>query len=300
MTMSASMKAGIRRAGWLAFALGAWVSGIASPAVRVTAVEPRVWRAEFHSEALKRTMPFLVILPEGCELASAARIPVIYFLHGLGRDETTLLGDDFTRCMILSRRCAIVLPRGEDGWYVDSPVDPTARYATYLDEVIATVEVCFPVRQDMAGRAIGGWSMGGYGAAYNFARRNADFAALATIIGILDYPRDDIEPADQNYPVQPCFGRDRAVWADLNPRLLIGRLSPRPMFVAYAEDTPERKMNEGFLADARAHGAPVRELRLPGRHVFSVVREALPAALGFLELVLTPNPSGSVSDRTQR
>jgi S-formylglutathione hydrolase FrmB len=238
MTVSAPIKAGIRRAGWFAFALGAWVSGIASPAVRVTAVEPRVWRAEFQSGVLKRTMPFLVILPEGCEPASAARVPVIYFLHGRGRDEATLLGDDLTRSIILSRRCALVLPRGEDGWYVDSRVDPTARYATYLDEVISTAEACFPVRQDMAGRAIGGWSMGGYGAAYNFARRSGDFAALATIIGIVDYPRDDIEPADQNYPVQSCFGRDRAVWADLNPRTLIGRASARPMFVAYAEDPP--------------------------------------------------------------
>ena len=297
--MSAPINAGIRRAGWFAFALAAWVGGMASPAVRVTTLEPQVWRAEFHSEALNRTMPFLVILPEGCELASAARTPVIYFLHGRGREEATLLGDDFTRRTVLSRRCAIVLPRGEDGWYVDSRIDPTARYATYLDEVIATAEACFPVRQDMAGRAIGGWSMGGYGAAYNFARRSGDFAALATVIGIVDYPRDDITPADQNYPVQSCFGRDRAVWADLNPRLLVGRVSPRPMFVAYAEDTPERKMNEGFVADARAHGAPVRELRLPGRHVFSVVREALPSAFGFLELVLFPNPSVSISNQTQ-
>jgi hypothetical protein len=63
---------------------------------------------------------------------------------------------------------------------------------------------------------------------------------------------------------------------------------------------PERKINEGFVAEARADGDAVRELRLPGRHVFSVVREALPAALGFLELILIPNPSGSISNQTQR
>jgi hypothetical protein len=45
-------------------------------------------------------------------------------------------------------------------------------------------------------------------------------------------------------------------------------------------------MNEVFIDEARKLGFPVRELRIPGPHIFWVVREAMPAALGFLELQL--------------
>ena len=254
--------------------------------VRVKPLEPRVWQTEFHSAALNRIMPFLVILPEGCELSSAERIPVIYFLHGRGRDEKTLLADDFSRRPLLTSRCAIVLPRGEDGWYIDSPIISQDRYASYLDEVIAAAEAAFPLRRDAPGRAIGGWSMGGYGAAYTFARRHGDFAALASIIGILDYPRDDILPAEQNYPVQPRFGGEPEVWRRLNPRLLLSGMPQRPLFVAYADLAPERQMNEAFIAQGRLLRMAVTEMRIPGGHVFAVVREALPAALAFLELQL--------------
>lgn len=272
--------------------LGVAVSGYASTwEVRVKPLEPRVWQADFRSAALGREMRFLVILPEGTGRDSLVPAPVIYFLHGRGRDETTLLGDDFSRRTLLASHCAIILPRGEDGWYVDSPVVAGDRYATYLDEVIAAAEATFPLRKDASGRAIGGWSMGGYGAAYTFVRRNGDFAALASIIGILDYPRDDIKPVDQNYPVQPRFGEKPEIWHRLNPRRLISTVAKRPLFVAYADLAPERQMNEAFIAQGRSLGMSVTELRIPGGHVFAVVREALPAALAFLELQLIAPPT---------
>jgi S-formylglutathione hydrolase FrmB len=288
MSFLSTTTAKFRCAWFFGFILWAVVGTSASPEVRVNLLESRVWRADFHSAALDRDMRFLVILPQGSAMSSAVRMPVIYFLHGRGRDEMTLLSDDFLRHLLLASRCAIVLPRGEDGWYVDSPVVSEDRYAAYLDEVIAAAEENFPLRQDMAGRAIGGWSMGGYGAAYTFTRRYGDFAALATIIGILDYPREEVQPVDQNYPVQPRFGNDHEAWRRLNPRWLLSAEPKRPLFVAYADRAPERQMNEAFIGEARSLGLSVTEMRIPGEHVFAVVREALPAALYFLELQLIP------------
>jgi len=265
------------------------LSGVVIRAALAAKVEPaelRIWSCAFQSAALDREMRFMVVLPSATR--ETAPVPVIYFLHGRGRDENTLLADEFCRHALLASRCAVVLPRGLDGWYVDSPVVAEDRFAQYVDEVIAVAEENFPLRHDRAGRAITGWSMGGYGAAYTFFRRPDDFAALATIIGLIDYPRAPIEPPGQNYPVQPRFGADPAVWRKLNPRWQLARAAPRPLLVAYAENAPERQMNEAFLAEARAHGWPARSLRIPGEHVFSVVREALPAVLGFLELELIP------------
>ena len=275
---------------WLVSLLGGCVALAASaaPAAKIAALEPRIWSCEFHSAALGRDMRFVVVLPSPTR--ETAPVPVIYFLHGRGRDETTLLGDEFSRRQLLASRCALVLPRGLDGWYMDSPVVPEDKFAGYVDEVMALAEENFPVRRDGAGRAITGWSMGGYGAAYTFVRRAGDFAALATIIGIIDYPRAEVGPADRNYPVQPRFGTDPTVWAKINPRLLLAGTARKPLLVAYADRAPECGMNEAFIAEAKTLDFPVRELRIPGEHVFAVVREALPAVLGFLELQLFPPP----------
>jgi S-formylglutathione hydrolase FrmB len=273
----------------LAGVAGSVAAGCLALTVQVAPAGPRTWSGDFHSAALDRDMRFMVMLP--ADMRAGERVPVIYLLHGRGRDETTLLADEFCRRQLRGSRCAIVLPRGEDGWYLDSPVVPGDRYAGYLDEVISAAEEHFPLRRDGGGRALAGWSMGGYGAAYTFVRRPGDFAALATIIGIVDYPRTEMEPRDQNYPVQPRFGADPAAWRGFNPRLGLAGVAPRPLLVAYADRAAERQMNEAFIAEAKGRGFPVRELRIPGEHVFAVVREALPAVLAFLELQLLPPPA---------
>lgn len=268
---------------------GAVASAAATPEIsptdpEISLVEPRIWSCTFASRALGTTMRFLVILPEGATLASAP-LPAIYFLHGRGRHERTLLENEETRRRVLASPCAVVLPRGRDGWYVNSPVVPADRYADYLDEAMALAERHFPLGRGARSRAIGGWSMGGYGAAYTAARRG-DFAALAPIIGILDYPRPDIAERGQNYAVQPRFGADPVTWATLNPRRMLPGLRGTPLFVAYADKAAERQMNEVFIADALAAGLTVETLRMSGGHTFPMVEQALPAAFSFMEQAL--------------
>jgi len=248
---------------------------------KITQVEPRVWSCEYESRTLGLPMRFLVVLPEGATRTSAP-LPTIYFLHGRGRHERSLFEYESTRQRVMASPCAVVLPRGRDGWYVNSPVIPADRYADHLDEVMALAERHFPLGRGAGSRAIGGWSMGGYGAAYTAARRG-DFAALAPIIGILDYPRAPVADPGQNYALQPRFGIDPAAWRLLNPRLLLPRLRATPLFVAYADKAAERQMNEDFIADARAAGVPVEVLKMSGGHTFPMVEQGLPAAFSFME-----------------
>ncbi|MES2692269.1 MAG: alpha/beta hydrolase-fold protein [Verrucomicrobiota bacterium] len=252
---------------------------------RVTEVEPRVWACDFMSKALGEPMRFLVVLPEGASLKSAP-LPVIYFLHGRGRHERTLFEYETTKQRVLASRCAVVLPRGKDGWYVNSPAIPKDRYADYVDEVITLAEKYFPVGRTPQQRAIGGWSMGGYGAAYTAVRRAGDFAAVAPVIGILDYPRPDIAEPGQNYAIQPRFGSDPAVWERLNPRRLIAALRGVPVFVAYADKAAERQMNEAFIADAQSKGVALQFLKMSGGHTFPMVEQGLPPAFAFMEKAL--------------
>ena len=256
--------------------------------LRIAPVEPRVWSCDFQSQALGQPMWFLVVLPEGvAPRAATTPLPVIYFLHGRGRHERSLLDFERTRAAVLATRVAVVLPRGKDSWYVNAPAVPKDRYADYLDEVIALAERHFPVSRQPTQRGIGGWSMGGYGAAYTACRRPDDFAALAPVIGILDFPRPDIPVSGQNYAVPPRFGTDPAVWERLNPRRLLSRLRGTQLFVAYANQASERQMNEAFIAEARALGLPLQVREMKGGHTFSIVEEGVPPALRFLEGVIS-------------
>jgi acyl-CoA thioesterase-1 len=290
--------------------------------VRVTKIEPRIWRCDFNSAALGgRAMRFMVVLPENItpetitpetitpenvtpQTKPARRVPVIYFLHGRGRHDRSLLEDATCRARLLASPCAIVLPYAREGWYINSPAQPAERYADYIDEVIALSARHFPIGDTPAARAIGGWSMGGYGAMYTACRRanqnstptpshphpapQTAFAAIATIIGLLDFPT----PKETGgYAVPERFGDDPAEWAARNPLRNIGALrdaQPRPrLHLAYATRAPERGMNERFIAAAQAAGLPPEVVTINGGHTFPSVQTLLPGALSFLETALS-------------
>jgi S-formylglutathione hydrolase FrmB len=301
MISQASRAASTRAKSILRSLLIAWLLGIAAVCYsaeeavmtpQIAQVEPRIWSCDFKSAALSGVaMRFIVVLPADVELR-AAPLPVIYFLHGRGRHERTLLENPLTRARVLASTCAVVLPRGRDGWYVNSPVVPADRYADYVDEVMALAEKSFPVSRAAKERAIGGWSMGGYGAMYTACRRPDAFAAVASIIGILDFPRPQIDEPGQNYAVPPRFGTDPKFWREVNPRLLLPRLQNVSLFVAYSDHASERQMNEAFLADAKELKIPVEIMRLSGGHTFPMVEQSLPAAFDFLE-----GKIGRTSDR---
>lgn len=261
---------------------------------RVTEIEPRVWRCDFESAALGgRAMRFMIVLPEGVKRDARQRAPVIYFLHGRGRHDRTLLEDATCRARLFASPRAIVLPYAREGWYVNSPVQPGERYSDYIDEVITLSAQLFPVGNTRATRAIGGWSMGGYGAMLTACRRaglgsgEQGFAAVATIIGLLDFPT----PKEVGrYAVPERFGTDAAEWAHRNPLLLIDSLAAArtPLHIAYATRAPERGMNERFIVAAQAAGLSPEVVRIDGGHTFPVVQEALPGVFAFLEKALVP------------
>ena len=125
--------------------------------VTATSLGDRIDHYDFHSATLNKPMAFVTVYPHGYR-ADGKPWPVLFFLHGLGRKETTLIDDPASRAQLLEQPYVIVLPRGENGWYFDSPFDPARHYAQYLDEVIALAGRVAHLSADRAQRAIGGWS----------------------------------------------------------------------------------------------------------------------------------------------
>ncbi len=245
---------------------------------RAVAAE-RITFGEVRSAALGRTLPVAVIAPAAPPTTGKA--PVLYFLHGRGRHHRSLLESEAARTSLLAARCYVVLPQGEDGWYINSPATPAARYETYLEEVIAWAEREFPFSTEPAARGIAGWSMGGYGAVRFAQTHPGKFGFVASVIGLLDFPRAETLPAGQNYKVPVArFTGDPATWAALNPLHAVEKLRGATVTLVLATRGFERTMNENFLAAlGTASLPPPRVHWLEGGHEFPLVERAVPLVL---------------------
>jgi S-formylglutathione hydrolase FrmB len=230
------------------------------------------------SSALGKPMPVAVVTPD--IPPPPGGFPVLFLLHGRGRTHRSLIDAPAARRALESAPFCIVLPRGDDGWYIDSPVQTQARYESYLTEVVAWAGRTLPVSGRAERRGIAGWSMGGYGAVRYATRHAGEFAFVASIIGLLDFPRPDTLPEGQNYPVPVArFSPDPAVWATFNPLMQASSLAGRAVTLVLATRGFERTMNERFITALSAAGIAPRLHRLEGGHEFELVERAIPLVL---------------------
>jgi putative tributyrin esterase len=116
----------------------------------------------FHSAALNRDMQYRVVLPAA--IIAGAKLPAIYLLHGGDgsfRDWSNY--SDVAR--FAERGLILVMPEGDESYYVNAAERPQDRYEDYIvHDLITDVESKFPVAAGRTNRAIVGVSMGGYGA----------------------------------------------------------------------------------------------------------------------------------------
>jgi S-formylglutathione hydrolase FrmB len=144
------------------------------------------------SKILHREVPYCILLPRSYDSpGGAAKYPVLYFLHGLGDNQQSLVNMGAWNLISDLREqnkigdFLIVTPQGWGSFYIDS-ADGSTRYSDFfLAEFIPFIEHKYRARTDRGGRAIGGISMGGYGAfrfafAYpqRFSALSAESAAL--------------------------------------------------------------------------------------------------------------------------
>lgn len=253
------------------------IAGGMWPTQLLADVAERIQFAQIESRALGRALPVAVVQPAGPAKPDA---PVLFLLHGRGRHHRSLLEAPEARDALLRAGFFVVLPQGEDGWYVDSPVRPADRYEAYLEEVITWAAERLPISRRAGQRGIAGWSMGGYGA-MRFAQEHPNqFGFVASVIGLLDFPRAEDLPTGQNYRVpQDRFGSDPMLWRKLNPLQAISDLRGSAVTLVLSTRGFERTMNENFLAAARARQVPVRVHWLEGGHEFSLVQLALPLVM---------------------
>lgn len=251
--------------------------------VAATPLDERIERYDFPSAALNKKMAFVIVHPRDYR-ADGKPWPVLFFLHGLGRKETTLIDDPASRARLLAQPYVIVLPRGENGWYFDSPFDPARHYAQYLDEVIALAGRVAHISPDRSQRAIGGWSAGGFGSIWACLRQPQNFSTLATIIAVADFPA-----SNARFPItEKTFGTDPARWPEFNPLPRAAGLRGRNILLVIGEQASDAVMNERLSAALTVADIPHEVKRLPGGHSFPTVQAGLGPVLDFVREHIAP------------
>jgi S-formylglutathione hydrolase FrmB len=263
-------------------------------------------RTEFHQSApspvLARPIPYAVYIPDDAPKAGE-RWPVVYLLHGLtGRD-----GDWFTwgnLATILDRLIAsgaiqpivVVAPGAGDSWYVDNPdADGLGRMETALStDLIAAIDARLPTAACRDGRAIGGLSMGGYGALLLSLRHPDLFRSAISLSGAIAEPMRLGDPRLHAAFVRDlykgAYGEpiDRDRFNDLNLFTLVAATpaasdSPNIWMAIGDQDYPELIRAGGHLANAlQAEGYSVESRSGDGRHFWDYWQRTIEPAMIWL------------------
>lgn len=138
----------------------------------------------FHSYSLRTGSALNVILPAD---DPPLRRPwaTLYLLHGSTEDQTHWMRWTSIERYARGWPLLVVMPYGGNGWYTNA-VYGGERYEDHLlQDVVGLVERTFPVRAERSGRAIGGVSMGGYGAVKLGLKHAAQFGSVHSQSGPL-------------------------------------------------------------------------------------------------------------------
>lgn len=147
-----------------------------------------IFKVRHYSPALHRQVNFSVCLPtDDVEVPGLPRraptdaYRTVYLLHGHGGNHEDWLYGTSIDMFALKYNVAIVMPSIENSFYLDDPIRE-AYYARYLsEELVAFTRKVFPLSARREDTAIGGLSMGGYGALRNGLLYNNTYGAVVAL-----------------------------------------------------------------------------------------------------------------------
>lgn len=184
---------------------GAGILGSASPAsaaddgsglhiVEKNEQDPRMWYYRFRTDAIGWEPSVNVLLPD--DYRSGDRTyPVLYLFHGGGTDQDFMTWDRaHIRDLTAGKPIIVVMPDGgHAGWYsnpVNSNTGPRNWETFHMEQLIPWVEANFRTYAEFDGRAVAGFSMGGFGALKYAAKYPDRFASVSAHSGPPSLRRD--------------------------------------------------------------------------------------------------------------
>ncbi|MBI3138874.1 MAG: esterase family protein [Sphingobacteriales bacterium] len=158
--------------------------------------------AGIYSPSMKKEYKCVIIKPDSYK--KAKEFPVVYLLHGhSGWYANWILRVPELKTWADEYQLMIVCPDGGyNSWYLDSPVDSTVKFETYIaTEVPAYIDAHYNTLKDRKARAITGLSMGGHGGLFIGFRHAGTFGACGSMSGGVD-----LQPFKKNWQLAEKVG----------------------------------------------------------------------------------------------
>ena len=247
-----------------------------------TPTNTRVQTIQFASKLVGNTLPYNVLLPVDYNqpAAKSKRYPVLYLLHGLTGHYNNWIEHTRLTDYAAGYDFIIVMPEGNNGWYTDSGSVPGDKYESYiLEELIPDVEKRFRTSSEREGRAIGGLSMGGYGA-LKFAVKHPEMfifaASLSGALGAASWIEADLK----GFPfiwrtLQPVYGAANSETRAANDlsklyrELPAGSIAALPyIYLDCGTEDGLLQTNRSFVDILMKQKIPHEYRQLPGTHAW--------------------------------
>lgn len=243
------------------------------------AVVDTVW---VESPAMKQSFRCVVIIPETSS-KEPVRYPVTYLLHGYsGWYSNWLIRVPALKEYADQFKMIIVCPEGKNNWYMDSPVNDSIRWETYVgQEIPAYIDAHYPTIANRNFRAITGLSMGGHGGLYLGLRQAATFGACGSMSGGVD-----LRPFKKNWELSKLLGDSTQYAKNWEDHSVINLIDHYPadtvaMIIDCGKDDFFFEANEALHRKLMSLKIPHDYITRPGKHDWNYWTNAIAYQLLF-------------------
>lgn len=195
-----------------------------------------VMEVQFLSRMLKGNVTFTAVIPtDGPDPNAPAPVAgpfkTLYLLHGIFGHHSDWLHGTRIRQLAERKRVAVIMPSGDNSFYLDRP-ETGSLYGAYIGrELVEASRAMFHLSRRREDTFIAGLSMGGYGAILNGLLYHDTFGAIAGLSSaLITYRFETAEGRKNLLPV--ADGYHEAIFGDLarvkgsdkDPEALVERL----------------------------------------------------------------------------
>jgi S-formylglutathione hydrolase FrmB len=254
----------------------------------------RVQCGSLNSALMAHAVGYCALLPPSYDEQPAKKFPALYFLHGLGGDQTFLVssgGWSMIEDAWEQKRFGefvIITPQADTTFYINAKNGGTRYEDFFVHELVPQMEKKFHLQSGRAGRAIAGISMGGYGAlrfAFKYPQMFVSVGALMP--ALLEQLPHGSQNAGFSAFFGPAFGSpvDEAFWKANTPFVFArtGNLAGLKIYIDcgdrdnYGFDTGTRALDRLLTARRVPHEIHID----PGQHDWQFVAQHLMESLEF-------------------
>lgn len=193
-----------------------------------------ILQVNFMSKSLMRIVPIQVILPvdkmvlPGMPVRENKPYKTLYLLHGIYGNHMSWLSRSRIQEWAEEKNLAVVMPSGDNAFYVDQPASGNF-YGEFIGkELIEITRKMFPLSHKREDTFIAGFSMGGFGAIRNGLKYYENFAYVAGLSSALvleqslNLTYNEASLVQSRGYFESCFGDlNEAIKGDKNPKVLV-------------------------------------------------------------------------------